>query len=326
MKIKITELEKLCKEILFKRGLTKEEAEFIVEDYIDAELRNKPSHGLASFDIVANDAINKGKYQVLSDNGTVVHYDGHGDIGHIIVRDAIKRAKKNCENSGICVIGIKNFKRFATPGSVAKLGMKEGLISIVFEYGGQAFMAPYGSRESIISTNPIGIGLPSKDKTILLDMATSEKAFYYIALAKKLGQSIPEHWGINKEGESTSDPNEVFAVSPFGGYKGYALAFILEILSGIFVGVDVGLRGKISKRGALMIFLKPDLFNVDPEIFSSKINELIFDIKNSKKEKSNSEIFIPGEQGERNKNNSLKAGFIEIDQKVHSSLIELRNK
>jgi LDH2 family malate/lactate/ureidoglycolate dehydrogenase len=141
---------------------------------------------------------------------------------------------------------MRNIKRFATPGTVARRATEKGMIALVFQYGGQAFMAPYGAAEAVISTNPIGIGIPTDEAPLILDMATSERAFYFIALAKALGERIPDTWGIDGSGQPVTDPSQVTAVLPFGGYKGYALAVMLEIMTGPFLGVDVGLKGDLS--------------------------------------------------------------------------------
>ena len=323
MKVDIEELKNLCQGVLKKSGLSVDEAAIITDDYIDAELRGKPSHCLASFSMVVNDAQNRGILSVSSERGPVILFDGNGDIGRLVAYKAVDWAESVCQEFGIAVAGMKNIKRFATPGTVAWRAAKKGMISLVFEYGGKAFMAPYGGSDAVMSTNPIGIGIPTLHEPIILDMASSERAFFFISLAQKLGMDIPPTWGVDKDGKSTTDPSKVNAIPPFGGYKGYGLAFMLEILTGPFLGVNVGLSGDLSQRGALCFFLSPSMFGVSFNDFHSRVQQFISDIKSSRLAEGHEHIFIPGEKGEGNRNKCIEEGVIELDEETYNVLKSL---
>ena len=320
MKVPIEEMSDLCKRILLSHGLTEEEATIITEDYLDAEMRGKPSHGLKAFSVVVEDSKKRGEATVGLERGPVILYEGNGDVGHLVAHEAIGWAEKSCQNHGIAIVGMRNIKRFATPGTAARRATEKGMIALVFEYGGQAFMAPYGAAEAVISTNPIGIGIPTDDAPLILDMASSERAFYFIALAKALGEKIPDTWGIDSNGQPVTDPSQVTAVLPFGGYKGYALAVMLEIITGPFLGVDVGLKGDLSQRGALCLFFSPSLFGVDTDAFNARVNTFINNIKNARVAEGHEEIFVPGEQGERRRRKCLQEGVIELDEEAFNQL------
>lgn len=47
-----------------------------------------------------------------------------------------------------------------------------------------------------------------------------------------------------------------------------------EIMTGPFLGVDVGLKGDLSQRGALCLFFLPSLFGVKNEVFNARVNTL----------------------------------------------------
>lgn len=320
MRIPIDELRDLCIRILVSRELTEEEAAIIAEDYLDAEMRGKPSHGLRSFSVVVEDCKKRGRAQVGFERGPVILYEGGGDIGHLVAHKAVHWAERSCRDHGFAIAGMRDIKRFATPGTVARRGAEKGMIALVFEYGGQAFMAPYGGADPVISTNPIGIGIPTGRAPLLLDMASSERAFYFIALAKALGQEIPATWGIDSRGRPVTDPAQVTAVLPFGGYKGYSLAVMLEILTGPFLGVDVGLKGNLSTRGALCLFFSPSLFGVDTEGFHARVDTFINTIKNARVAEGHEEIFVPGEQGEKRRRKAVQEGVIELDKEAFESL------
>lgn len=323
MKVKIEELQILCQNILKKAGLSGEEAAIITDDYIDAELRGKPSHGLASFSMVVNDAKHRGISSVSFERGPVILFDGNGDIGHLVAYKAVEWAQSVCREFGIAIAGMRHIKRFATPGTVAWRAAGMEMISLVFEYGGKAFMAPYGGSDPVMSTNPIGIGIPTLDGPIILDMASSERAFFFISLAQKLGMDIPPTWGVDKDGKATTDPSKVNTILPFGGYKGYGLAFMLEILTGPFLGVNVGLSGDLSHRGALCIFLSPSTFGVSFDDFNYRVKQLISDVKSSRLADGHEHIFIPGEQSAINRSKCIEAGSIDLDEETYANLKSL---
>ena len=71
-------------------------------------------------------------------------------------------------------------------------------------------------------------------------MATSQVAVNKIFNARDEGRTIPEGWGVDEQGRTTTDPGKVYAAVPLGGYKGYALALLVEVLSGVLSGSGVG--------------------------------------------------------------------------------------
>jgi LDH2 family malate/lactate/ureidoglycolate dehydrogenase len=74
----------------------------------------------------------------------------------------------------------------------------------------------------------------------MLDMAMSVAARAKIRNALKRGQKIPETWATDREGHATSDPKAALAgfLQPIGGHKGYGLALVVDLLSGLLSGAS----------------------------------------------------------------------------------------
>ena len=111
MRVSVDEMRDLCKRILLSHELTEEEAKIVSDDYLDAEMRGKPSHGLKAFSVVVEDSKNRGKATVDMERGPVILYEGNGDIGHLVAHEAILWAEKSCQKHGIAVVGMRNIKR-----------------------------------------------------------------------------------------------------------------------------------------------------------------------------------------------------------------------
>ncbi len=62
-----------------------------------------------------------------------------------------------------------------------------------------------------------------------------------MTLAKKNGKKIPEGWAIDKDGHSTTDPNKVSCMLPFGGAKGYGIGLLIELMCCGLAGAKSGL-------------------------------------------------------------------------------------
>jgi LDH2 family malate/lactate/ureidoglycolate dehydrogenase len=104
----------------------------------------------------------------------------------------------------------------------------------------EPFVIPYGGAESVLGTNPICLAAPAGDGHIFnVDMATSQVAVNRIFNARDEGREIPDNWGVDERGEPTTDPAAVTSAVPLGGYKGYGLALLVEVLCGVLSGSGV---------------------------------------------------------------------------------------
>jgi LDH2 family malate/lactate/ureidoglycolate dehydrogenase len=95
---------------------------------------------------------------------------------------------------------------------------------------------------------------------------------------------------------------------------------MLEILTGPFLGVDVGLQGDLSRRGALCLFFSPSLFGVDKKAFNARLDTFINNIKKARVAQGHEEIFLPGEQGERRRGKCLQEGVVAFDEQAFNQL------
>tara|TARA_B100000579_G_scaffold267788_1_gene220938 strand:+ start:16 stop:594 length:579 start_codon:yes stop_codon:yes gene_type:complete len=103
-------------------------------------------------------------------------------------------------------------------------------------------VAPAGAKKALFGTNPISFAWPRPGNTpVVYDMATSAMAMGDVMVAARDGKKVPLGTGINKDGKDTTDPKEIVKGSggvllPFAGYKGSAIAMMVELLAGALVG------------------------------------------------------------------------------------------
>ena len=133
---------------------------------------------------------------------------------------------------------------------------------------------------------------------------------------ERMGQLLPEGVAIDSEGQPTRDPAlaRAGALLPFGGYKGFGLAFIVQafgLLAGSALDPD-------KDDGYLFVVFKPDLL-ADLDDFKQQLGELIERIKATPRQPEVSEIRIPGEGAFGTRERALREG-IEIDRLVYEAL------
>ena len=176
---------------------------------------------------------------------------------------AIKKAKE----VGIGCVGVHNTNHFGVTGFYSDLALRENVIGMVIANTDPA-IAPLGGKDALIGTNPIAIGIPS-ETYITVDMATSVTARGKIIESKRKGLELPEGWALIKmEPESIRKPAlDGGSILPFGGFKGYALALMVEILTGPLVqaGYGMGVTGTASPekdctKGDLYLAIDPSKF------------------------------------------------------------------
>ena len=151
---------------------------------------------------------------------------------------AINKAKE----TGIAAVGTFNSNHFGITGYYSDLAIRNDMIGIVI-CNTEPGVAPLGGKKAILGTNPIAIGIPS-ETYIAVDMATSVSARGKLLEAKRKGEEIPPNTAIDKDGNPTTDPEAALegSILPFGGVKGYALSFMIEIMTGPLVNAAFGTK------------------------------------------------------------------------------------
>ncbi|MBS3051411.1 MAG: Ldh family oxidoreductase [Candidatus Aenigmarchaeota archaeon] len=337
MKVKIDEMTKLMKNVLAKNGLSKREAELLVEDYVLGELEGKKSHGMMAFPSFVEKIpkTKRGKIVIEKEGISFALLNCNQEFGQIAAEEARKILVKKAKANGIAMVGAYNMRAFLRPGTQAEKIEKEGMIGIVVNNGGLGSIAPTGSIDPILGTNPVGLAIPTKENPITGDFATSKRAWGEVRVAKAEGRKLPENTFMDKEGNFTTEPDKAESVVPFGDYKGYILALFIEILTGSLVNMPMGvnpedsgqgslrfLTKKGDMRGAIFIAIDPSKFT-DFKRFKAANTKLLAQIKSSRKARDVREILIPGERSLKNKNKARSQGYFEIDKDLYEKIKNL---
>ncbi|HXF79098.1 MAG TPA: Ldh family oxidoreductase [Usitatibacter sp.] len=166
--------------------------------------------------------------------------DGDNGLGAAVGMRALRAAMEAARESGIAIAFARTSNHFGACGPYCWLAAQEGFASLV---GSNATptIAPTGGRDTRVGNNPLAIGVPRPGSDpVILDMAMSVVARAKLRDALKRGESIPDTWATDREGRVTSDPKAAIDgfLLPFGGYKGYGLAIMVDLFAGVLSGAS----------------------------------------------------------------------------------------
>ena len=306
------------KKIFINHKLSKRHSEICSNYIVNAELFGASGHGLARLkmycDRIKKKLINpKPKIKIKKISSSISHVDADNSIGFVSADIAIKKAIENAKKTGIGLVGVKKSGHYGLSSFYAEQAVKKNLIVFCFTNAPPA-LAPYGSRKSLFGTNPICFGAPTGKTPFIFDASTTIMNRGNIRRANKLGHKIPYGVALNKYGKITTNAKEALKGTqlPIGGFKGSGLAWMIDILSGIFTGGSHSGKTKDpfddfsgpQNMGHLFITINPKIFIGNK--FINEMKKSIQIVKRLPKAKGFNEILYPGERKSRTfkKNNN----------------------
>jgi LDH2 family malate/lactate/ureidoglycolate dehydrogenase len=237
-------LERWSQALLEASGLNAADAETVAVSLVHANRRGTDSHGVARLPTYAqrlrDGYMNRDPHpKVEREHGAVALVDGDEGPGQVAGVFATDLSIQLARDHGAGVVAVHRSSHYGAAGYYAIRAAEAGMVGMSTT-NSEPFVVPYGGVEHALGTNPIALAAPTPDGIWDTDMATSQVAVNKIFNARDEGRSIPEGWGVDERGRTTTDPNQVYAGVPLGGYKGYALALLVEVLSGVLSGSGVG--------------------------------------------------------------------------------------
>ena len=328
-------LKNLISNIFLKHGLIKTHANICAQALVNAELVGAPSHGLSRLKMYC-DRINKKvinprpKIKIRNISKSISIVDADNSIGFVAAEIGIKKTIENAKETGIGMVGIKKSGHYGLSGYYVEQAVKKNLLTFAFTNAPPA-IAPHGGKKSIFGTNPICFGTPTHNKIpFIIDTSMSMINRGKIRVAAKLNKKIPRGVALNKFGKETTNAKEALSgvQLPIASFRGSGLAWMVDILTGVFLGSNHG--GKVKDPfddftgpqniGHLFIAFKNNLFE---KKYKKQIKINLSRVKNIPN-LSGEKIYYPGERKFLRKKNNLKKS-IKISDNIKKDLNLLLN-
>jgi LDH2 family malate/lactate/ureidoglycolate dehydrogenase len=234
---------------------------------------------------------------------------------------ALKKAKE----SGVACAWVRRTGDFGMAANYAMLALEHDCVGMVMS-NGSPFVAAWGGRDPLFSTNPISIAIPAgEEKPIVIDMSASSVSHGKVVRTARDLARLPGPWLVDESGQVTDDPRplitdpynrsspELGAILPLGP-KGFAWILFVEIFAGVMSGMTIAKDIPFNPKGVLTgegasgerpqtlgnFMLVIDLGRLMPlPEFKEKIDRVVRSVKSSRLAEGFDEIVLPGERAAR---------------------------
>ncbi len=345
------ELKSLVKTIFMQIGCDETNSKIISEIITKTELRGISSHGV----IRIKDYLElwkKGRVNV-NPNIRIVHespstavVDGDKGCGMIVAKKSMEIAIDKAKTAGTGWVSVRNSNHFGIAGYYTMMALEREMIGISMT-NANPLVAPTFSKDRLLGTNPISVAIPAgKEQDFVADFATTPIARGKLNLMHKKGETAPDGYVQDKDGNVSNDPNiltEGGAILPLGGdiihgsHKGYCLGSIVDIFSAVLSGANFGplvvpqvsfmkSDNKATDNGLGHFFgaMRIDAFQAADD-FKSYMDKWIQTFKAAKPIDANNKVWIPGEP-EREMEKKLAIEGIPVLNKILKELEEVCTK
>jgi uncharacterized oxidoreductase len=331
-------LTALAHRVFAAAGSAEEEAALVAQHLVEANLKGHDSHGVGMIPSYLRNlrgghaAVNQ-PGRVVSDQGSIIVYDGERGWGQIVARNAILLGIERAKRDGVAVVALRNAHHIGRIGTYGEMCAGAGLVSMHFVNitDQRPAVAPWRGRDGRFGTNPVCVALPgpAPERPIVADMATSRIAMGKVRVARNKGQEIAAETLLGPDGEPTTDPNVMYrrprgSLLTFGEHKGYALAFICEMLAGAVTGSGT-MRPERQKaegvtNGMLTVIIDPARL-VDRAWMADEIRAMAEYITASPPRRPDEPVLIPGDPERANRAARLRDG-VPIDDETWREIVE----
>lgn len=303
-----TDLEKYVQAIFQKAGLQDEHSATVARHLVYANLRGVDSHGITRVknytDRLEQGVVNREhNMSITKETPSSVLIDGANELGIIPATEGIRLAVNKANDTGVAIAGINHSNHCGMLADYTGYAAEHDCVCLATT-NAPSYMAPWGGKERYFGTNPISYGIPGGEAGhIVFDMATSIVARGKIKLAIQNHADIPVGWAITKDGESTTNAQDAMdgMVLPVGGPKGYGLALLADVLSGLLTGAAFGPRvgrpenlDDVQGVGQFFFVMRADIFE-ELDTFKNRMDTMAREIKATPAAKGFDKIYLPGE-------------------------------
>ena len=309
-------------------GVPADIARIEAEIMTESDLMGVPSHGVRMLPALLK-GIREGrasanpKISIIRDYNATCVIDGDNGPGRFVSFEAMNYAVKKAKKFGIGACLLTNATHWGRAFAYAFRAAQAGTIGICMT-NAIPNMVAWQSRHALLGNNPLGIGIPQKDKEpIVLDMAMSQAAFGKVGTYAREGKEVPPGWGLDADGRPSTDAHSILKsgkLLPFGEHKGSGLSFMIELLTGALAGTMLSHEIMQIDRGALnpgtsklFIALNVDAFG-SLEQLSKKTDQFIAWIKEVEPD---IDIMLPGSRSWKAQEENMRNGI-----PLHPEIVE----
>jgi ureidoglycolate dehydrogenase (NAD+) len=291
------------------RNVGAESRKHVVHCLIQTSLRGVDSHGINLFPHYcrAIDAgrINPNPVMKLTSVGTsAAIIDADDGFGHHAGAYAMTQSIELAKSSGIGAVGVTGSTHFSAAAYYGLMAAEADCIGFAFT-NADALVKAENAKVSFLGTNPICFTAPLlSEGPLCLDMATSLVSWNKIMNFRRENKQIQSNWAFDSVGKSVTNPELAVSLNPVGGYKGFGLGLMVEILcstlNGGVLGKEIAPMYSIpltsTKRKISHFFAAIDVGRFcGVQHFKETLQNIVSQIRQLPPTEDNCDVMVPGD-------------------------------
>ena len=270
------------------RGTDPDSVRHLVASLVQTSLRGVDSHGINLFPhycraVSAGRVNGRPRFSSEITGASTAVLDADHAFGHHAGAAAMEGAISLARESGMGAVSVRNSTHFGAAAYFALMAPEKDCLGFAFT-NADALVKAFGARDPFFGTNPVCFTAPMEaEEPFCLDMATSLVSWNKINNYRREDREIPQGWAFDAEGNEVTDPHAARSLNPAGGYKGFGLGMMVDILCALLAG------GRVSKdlmamyeppldsrkRGISHFFLALDIARfTEPDLFRRSLSSL----------------------------------------------------
>lgn len=303
-------------------GIRDDVIKHVADGLLSASLRGVDSHGIRLLPhyiaAVENGRINpQPLYKFEPTALSTGVFDADHTFGHAAGIEAVHRAMAMANSTGAGVVIVYNSTHCGTSAFFALEAAKNDFIGLAFTHANSLLNTPNTTRP-FFGLNPIAMAVPCEgEEPFCYDSAPSVITWNKLLQLRQENINAPLLSGADDKGTPTNDPHKITQLLPIGGYKGFGLAMIVDILCGLLTGMPVGrdisdmYKTPLSQRrylGQFYMAIKIGAFQ-PLDVFKKRMKKLMDDVRSEPKTDANNPIMVSGDPEKKAASERMKNGI-----------------
>lgn len=318
-RFKKEDLVLFCRKAFMAGGVSADDASDCAEVLVASDARNIPSHGIARLQRYLN-GLKQGSMnadalpEIIRESPVSVLMDAKGGLGAPVSKKTMKLVLDKAEESGMAFGTVRNSNHFGISAYYAMMALERDMIGISMT-NTAALGVPTNGRQVMFGTNPIAFAAPAdREKSFVLDMSTTVVTRGKIEVYHRESKELVPGWAVDKEGRSVREAGPLLddmlyrrggGIVPLGGdseitggHKGFGLAMMVDIMTGVLSGSAWGPDIYDSQESSAKVShcfgaMKIDLF-MEPREFRKNMDKMLGDIRAMKPAEGQDRVYFAG--------------------------------
>jgi len=330
--VSLDALKTYLTDVFLKCGLSNENAAAATDVIYRATLRGVGHHDIYDFAPRAEGLISGAfkanpDYKKISSFGAMESWDADNGLGEVVCTFAMDRAMALADQFGMGFCALRNTNHYLAAAPYVERASEMGYIGLLLCKGGVSMGAP-GRAGNCMSALPMGFAYATNDDyPVMLDACMAYASFGLLQEMAEKGKKTPEWWGLDKEGNPTTDPMAMASGTrfPIGGHKGFGLCMLGEVLTsvmsqGCILNEKETSDGLTNWSAHTAIAIKADAL-MDADTFKHRAGEL-----SRRASELSPGLHIPGMGSHNAKTSYVEKKAIELEDSLIEKLNEIAAK